>query len=548
VVIFACAVVALLVAVDHWANAGKIYWGVSIGGVDVGGKTPGEARQAVEDQLNAGALKEIRFNGGPEDFSLDANDISLNVDVDATVDKAYAVGREGSVARRLGNRLEAAWGTLAVAPVADYDRSAARAKIDGVASRVDAKPQDAYVSVSGADAKAVGSHDGYQMDVDGTAAGVDEAIAAMSGEAEVAGKTLPADVQTSAAEEAATKARTAISSGPISLKAQGEEWKLSPEEIGQSLSFTPDGGTIKVGLDQGHLQSALSNLYKDVNQDPVEAGYKFDGDQVVVTKSQEGRKIQEDKLFGDLQSGLFAGQHEYDVPVTTAQPKFTTEQAEQLKPTDMIGRYRTDYTLSSDKSPERVENLNIASNAINGVTLAPNEVFSLNDVASPLKYNSTMVIVEGVETFADGGGLCQVTSTLYNAANYAGLDILERHPHYAQLPYIRPGMDATVWFGSLDMRFQNTTKGYILLRQYLADDGYIYAEVWGQPTGKKVEMDSEPTYMGYGSSDWTTYEKVTENGKVTFDDVLHNDSYQALVDDHGMVIPPPRVPVAPVNP
>ncbi len=141
------------------------------------------------------------------------------------------------------------------------------------------------------------------------------------------------------------------------------------------------------------------------------------------------------------------------------------------------------------------------------------------------------------------------------AANYAGLEIVERHPHFAQLPYIRPGLDATVWFGvaggqPLDMKFKNDTDGYLLLREYVADDGFIYAEVWGQPTGEEVEMNSEPEYIGPDYSKWITYKKVKEDGEVVFDDVFHKDVYKPLVDEKGKTIRPDseEVTIAPVDP
>jgi hypothetical protein len=172
-----------------------------------------------------------------------------------------------------------------------------------------------------------------------------------------------------------------------------------------------------------------------------------------------------------------------------------------------------------------------------------------------LDYNKTKIIFEGKEDKADGGGLCQVSSTLYMAANYAGLEVVERHPHYAQLPYIRPGLDATVWFGfgggqPLDMKFKNDTDGYLLLREYVADDGFIYAEIWGRPTGEQVEMTSEPEYIGPDYSKWITYKKVKENGEVVFDDVFHKDVYKPLVDEKGKTIRPDseEVTIAPVDP
>ena len=501
-----CAVLAVLVAADYGMNQGRIYRGVEVGGVDLSGKTPEEARALVEERSND-ALQEMRFTGEAGEFTLTAGEMGLDFDAAGTVDRAYAVGREGSVLKRLGDRIEATWTTVRVSPVVDYDREVTRAKIENLAKRVNQETQDAYVAVRGPQAEAVESREGYVVDVEATAANVDGTLESMSGEAEIVGETRTPGVLTPAAQAAAERAQTAMS-GPVTLGSEGKQWTVPPEETGQTLSFTPQGGEIRVGLDRERLRESLSDMYDDLNVEPVEAGFELNGDNVSVTQSRTGKEIEEENLFGSLESGLFEGIREYEVPVITAQ------------------------------SEDRVENLKIASNAISGRFLAPGEIFSVNEVVAPLDYNKTKVIIEGKEEKADGGGLCQVSSTLYMAANYAGLEIVERHPHYAQLPYIRPGMDATVWFGSLDMKFKNTTDGYILIRETVREDGYIYAEIWGQPTGKKVEMDSEPEYLGPDYSKWITYKKVTEDGEVVQDGELHTDVYKPLTDEKGKVIRP----------
>jgi len=135
---------------------------------------------------------------------------------------------------------------------------------------------------------------------------------------------------------------------------------------------------------------------------------------------------------------------------------------------------------------------------------------------------------------AEGGGLCQVSSTLYMAASLAGLDVIERSPHYAELPYIRPGFDATVWFGAIDMKFKNTNDSYVLVREWVdPSTGWVYAQIWGQPNGTDVQMSSEKVgewkdEEGNPVTQWVTYQKVTKNGRVVFDDVLHTDTYQYL--------------------
>ena len=175
---------------------------------------------------------------------------------------------------------------------------------------------------------------------------------------------------------------------------------------------------------------------------------------------------------------------------------------------------------------------------------------------APLDYETASTFVDGEKKEALGGGLCQVASTLYMAVNYAGLDVVERYPHYALLNYVRPGFDATVWFGAengysgkeLDMEFRNTSDGYVMIREYVADDGYIYAEVWGQPTGKRVTMDSKNLVENENISKWrTTKTVIGPNGETVFSGELHTDTYKALSTDEGK-LPPDEVDVAPVNP
>jgi vancomycin resistance protein YoaR len=196
---------------------------------------------------------------------------------------------------------------------------------------------------------------------------------------------------------------------------------------------------------------------------------------------------------------------------------------------EKLAEFRTDYRYSDSK--DRKYNLRLSSQAVDGTVLAPGEVFSMNDNIAGLDYKEAKVFADGGETSALGGGLCQVTSTVYMAAQYAGLEIVERNPHYTTLPYIRPGFDATVWFGGqgipeLDMKFKNTTGSEILIREYVTDDGLLTAEIWGQPTGTEVEMRSEKVFedLQLGIK-WATYKKVTQDGEVIYDGLISTDLY-----------------------
>jgi vancomycin resistance protein YoaR len=189
--------------------------------------------------------------------------------------------------------------------------------------------------------------------------------------------------------------------------------------------------------------------------------------------------------------------------------------------------------MTYEDSPGRVDNLRMASDAVSGTMLGPGEVFSFNELAEPLDYFETKVIVNGRVDYADGGGLCQVASTLYMAGNYAGLRTVERHPHYSELPYIRPGFDATVWFGSLDLKLKNNTDSHVLFLEWVDENGYVNAEVWGRPTGKQVEMNSEMVSSstdaeGNPVTQWATYRKVTKNGQVASNGQISTDTYGYL--------------------
>lgn len=549
-IIIICAIIAVLVAADFWLNSGKIHRGVEVGNVPLGGQTPAEARQTVKNHV-MGPLEEIEFSG-PDDVSRDAKDMGVRFNVARTVNQAYAVGREGNVLDRLSERLRASFGGATIPPDIDYKPELARSEVQEIATQVNHQPREADVKIYGSEVEVSRSRDGYELNPAATMTSIDNAIGDMSGKVSLQGEVLDPDVTTAEAETAADKARGALSE-PIEIKAQdGNSWKIEPDKLGPALEVTKQGGAIDVSLDRDSLDGALTPVYDDLTVKTVNASYDFDSDgDVIVKPAHDGRKVESEQLLDDIGGGIFDGKREYQVSTTVDKPTYTTAALQSKKPTELLGSYHTNYTATSDKTQARVNNLNTASRAISGTFLAPGEVFSMNDTVSGLNYEEGHVIVDNATSSALGGGLCQVTSTLYNAALYSGLSIVERSPHATQLPYIRPGMDATVWFGDqygngeLDMKFKNTTDGYILLQEYVSNDNYIYAEVYGVPDNVDVKMSSKPAYLGYSSSKWTTYYTKRENGKVVDRDQW-DTSYGALFEN-GKTVPADEVPVAAVN-
>lgn len=522
-----CVLAGVLLVADYAMSAGRIHRGVSVGGLDLGGKTPAQAREILSHQKQR-QLGEIVLHGPEGELELGAQELGMNLNVSATVRRAYSIGRDGGFVQDLTQRVRATFGSVGVEPAIVYRPEAAKERVRWIAARLDRHPRNASIRISGGHVRVVDAREGYRVDCSRTLDGIRGAVESMSGRAKIYGETIEPQVPTSSAVAAARKARSALEHD-VTLSALGRQWTLSRVEIGRALYVTRSGRDLDVRLSPARLRESLDGVYGALTVRPVEADYVVDSPHDIrVTPSRDGRRIESEKLIGAIRHGVFSGDFRYEVPLAVWRPKLTTREAIRLKPTGLIGEYSTNYMTYSD-DPGRVKNLQIASRAISGQLVAPGKVFSFNSVAAPLHYYPTKVIVNGKVEKADGGGLCQVSTNLYMAANKAGLEPVERHPHYAELPYVRPGFDATVWFGALDMKFRNTSSGYILLEETVdTQTGWVTARIYGRPTGKHVEMWSKKVYSSPKITRWVTYKRVTKNGKVLFDGILHTDTYKPL--------------------
>lgn len=285
-----------------------------------------------------------------------------------------------------------------------------------------------------------------------------------------------------------------------------------------------------VGYEKGVARKAMEGLDSSLYQEPRNASLHLAAGRLKVKEARDGYTLDEEATLANLEEALSDLSGEVPLALKTVDPAVSTREVQALKPTTVLGEYKTDYTWDDD--PGREANLRMASEAVDNTLLAPGEVFSFNALAEPLEYEHARVYADGGITKAEGGGLCQVSSTLYVAALYADLKILEREPHVTELPYIQPGLDATVWFdgwGEQDFRFKNNSGGYLLIRQWMDDEGgFVRAKIYGQPTGKEVTLRSKKVHDGPDGSRWVTYKKVTKNGKVLSDGVLHKDHYGYL--------------------
>ncbi|MDN5696544.1 MAG: VanW family protein [Rubrobacter sp.] len=284
-----------------------------------------------------------------------------------------------------------------------------------------------------------------------------------------------------------------------------------------------------VSYDEARARESISGFASEVRQQPVDASYEVSDGGTGVAAGEPGRELNVEQTLANLDESLESLDADVELAADEVQPEKTADELESNAPTEKLGEFETDYNYSDSKA--RKENLRMSSGAVDGTVLAPGQTFSMNGHLRGLDYKEAKVFAEGGESTALGGGLCQVTSTVYMAAQNAGMEIVERKPHYTTLPYIRPGFDATVWFGgqgipAIDMKFKNTTGSNVLIREYVTENGILKAEVWGQPTGKEVTMRSEQDFKDTERGiKWSTYKTVEEDGEIVQQGQIYEDLY-----------------------
>ncbi|MDP2649613.1 MAG: VanW family protein [bacterium] len=250
------------------------------------------------------------------------------------------------------------------------------------------------------------------------------------------------------------------------------------------------------------LKTFLSPIAEKIDIEPVDALFTFQNGRVSAFRlSSDGKKLDFEPLINQIKSKtltVVSSQKPLDiyitVPIKIIKPKVSTDKANNLGIKELIA---TGTSLFQHSIAGRIYNITLASTRLNGVLVAPNEVFSFNkalgDVSSFTGYQQAYIIQNGKTVLGDGGGVCQVSTTLFRALLNAGLPILERQAHAYRVGYYEqdqgPGFDATVYGPTVDLQFKNDTNHYILIQTYV-DPTYqrLTFELYGTKDGRTVTL------------------------------------------------------------
>lgn len=289
----------------------------------------------------------------------------------------------------------------------------------------------------------------------------------------------------------------------LAQKYLGKSLKITYEF--QSFDFTPS--EIIASLqpdntwDEEKLQAKVQNIASLVNREPQNSVFTFQDNKVTeFVPSRDGLAVKENELLYSLLSSLNSlessseNQITISIPVEATSPKVSNAEVNNLGIKELIGRGTSTFRGSI---PGRVHNVAHAASKINGTLIKPGETLSFNqalgDVSKLTGYKEAYVIMDGRTVLGDGGGVCQVSTTFFRAAMNAGLPIAERRGHSYRVGYYEqdagPGLDATVYAPTTDLKIVNDTPGHILVQaQTDTKNMTLVFEFYGTSDGRKATV------------------------------------------------------------
>ena len=478
----------IIVAGYEFLHQDEIYPGVStVLGVDLAGMSRQEAAAALETRFTYpdDAVFVLRYGGHSWEFT--ARELGVRLDAEATANAAYNAGREDGWLASLLAQLDLWTNGYPVAPVVVFDQSEAERLLQQIAADFINRPViDATLVIQNGRAEATPSQIGRQMDVSATLSALRSEIVALRTRSEinvVVDETPPQVRDVSAAAERVNL----MLSTPITFYMEGENaagpWKISVEELEAMLVLDEvqrDDGTVdyEISLDPTQARAFLEELAPELTSDPVNARFVFDDDTrqlEVIQASANGRALDVEDTLARFQEAVFADDAAarrvrlafYDVPPDVPD----TATAQQLGITELVEK-RTTYFSGSTAA--RRKNIQVAASRFHGLVIPPGGIFSFNewlgDVSVETGYEQGLIIVGDQTITGVGGGVCQVSTTAFQTAFYAGFPILDRVNHAYRVSYYEqgegPGMDATVYSPVVDFRFVNDTPYHLLIETY----------------------------------------------------------------------------------
>lgn len=475
----------------------KYYPGVSVAGTPLGGMTRPQAMELMSQKTRDYQAK-FSFNGS----SWVTPKESVNYELETALNEAYRYGRRFA----LGDYL-----LLLVNKRTDYPLALATGKTEKmelllkeIADSVEIAPVEASISINNQKVEVVNGSDGTVLDMEKLEQDIADNYQNLRDDGIEIPTALKKRVLTEEQILAIQERAERLLKKSITIKLEDERIQLSGDNL---IALLETDGSDEL-IDFARIDDYTQGIKEKYDKEPQDARFAFEGGKVQeFAPGKDGIEVNVQLTTNSIQQGIEKllnedGKNEtVEIAVTRTPPQVTTDKVNELGIKERIGRGESYYAHSI---PNRIFNVGLAASRANSALIAPGEEFSFNKIVGEISgatgYRSAYVISGGRTVLGDGGGVCQVSTTLFRGAMNAGLPITERWAHAYRVGYYeqnsKPGIDATVYAPSKDMRFLNDTPGHILV-QTINDPKnlHLVVEIYGTSDGR-VTTVSEPKVWG----------------------------------------------------
>jgi len=572
-------VISLITGSYQLLYTGRIFPGVTMAGVDLTNMTPQQATTALDQRLTYPVSGQVVFRDGDQVWVTTPAQLGMIFDSGTSIRNAFNVGRQGGLFSNLAGQINAWQGGLELKPVIILDERKAHSYLQEIAAQIDQPVKETDLHLDGTEVIYTHGQTGRVLDVDATLANlVNQLSAFRDGEVRLVIEEQSPFVLDAAVQAAALRQ---ILSAPLTLTDPGApaggtgQWTIDPSLLAGMLAVsrveTGTGWQYQVSVDPQGMVQFLGEVAPVVNRSPQNARFYFDDNTrelVLVQSALVGRTLDVEATIKAVQNGLLAGEHNLAMIINTASPAVGDDATAQSL--GITGLVATDTSYFRGSSSARLQNIQLASKQFHGLLIPPNTTFSmgeaLGDISLDNGYAEALIIFNGRSITGVGGGVCQVSTTLYRTALYGGYPIVERHEHAYRVYYYEQtatgtnpdlaGLDATVYFPLVDLKFTNDRPYWLLMETYF-HPGTMSLEwkFYSTNDGRSVDVRNlglrnvvpapEPLFeenpdLGPGQIkqvDWpgdgadiTVMRDVTLDGQVLFTDSIqtHYEPWQAV--------------------
>jgi vancomycin resistance protein YoaR len=511
---FAGMTIFLILAFQIWFS-GRIFPGVRVAGIDMSGLTSVEAAEKIAAGITFPQQGRILLQDDPHAWIATPQELGLFLDPGASAAAAYQVGRQGGLFQRLDEQFTTFFAGKSQAPVLLFDQRLTHAYLTRIAAQINRPVIEANLGLEGGEVIVRSGVIGRTLDIDASLALVAaQAQSFQEGVVPLVVKETPPVILD--ASQQAEFARRILSQPltltmPEGLAAPGSPWTFDRAILASMLTIErvrgSNGEQFEVALNSEMLLTFLSNLAPNLLAYPQNARFIFNDETRqldLLEPAVIGRTLNVEATLHAIHEGLKQDQHTIPLVFDFTNPPVTDDStAESLGITELVIQQSTFFYGSSR---ERVQNIQTAARRFHGLLVPPGATFSMADALGNISldngYAEALIILGGRTIKGIGGGICQVSTTLFRAAFFGGFPIVERHPHAYRVSFYEKtqgnridaslaGLDAAVFVPIVDFKFSNDTPYWLLMETYVNPSASsITWKFYSTSDGRSVEWST----------------------------------------------------------